>query len=117
MTVTRLAHKRQGETMDQRGETMDPGTEAPEDRVHDLFEMLTRGDLDRFVAGCRPDLVLTVRGSGSMTTRVPRSEIATWYRSMQALGGTSFRSEVGLVLTEDRTHIVQLRYSLTRGGV
>lgn len=96
---------------------MQQGREIPVDRVQELFDALTRGALDRFVAGCCPDLVLTVRGSGAMTTLVPRSEIVTWYRSMQDLAGTSFRSEVGLVLTEDRTHVVLLRHVLTRGSV
>jgi hypothetical protein len=96
---------------------MQQGREVPVDRVHELFDALTRGAVDVFVAGCCPDLVLTARGSGAMTTLVPRSEITTWYRSMQELAGPSFRSEVGPVLTEDRTHVAVLRHLLTRGSV
>ncbi len=83
---------------------------------HELFDAFAAGALDRFLAGCCDDLVLTVRGSGSLTTLVAKPEIASWYRSMRELAGT-FRSEVGLVLSEDRTQVVLLRHSLVRGSV
>ena len=36
---------------------------------------------------------------------------------MRQLAGTEFRSDVSLVLTEDRTHVVLLRHTLVRAGV
>ena len=47
-------------------------TQGPVERVHGLFDALARGALDEFVAGCCDDLVLTVRGSGTMTTMVAK---------------------------------------------
>lgn len=82
----------------------------------ELFEAFASGALDRFLAGCSDDMVLTVRGSGPRATLVAKAGIASWYRSMQELAGV-FRSEVGLVVTEDRTQVVLLRHSLERGGV
>jgi ketosteroid isomerase-like protein len=102
-----LAQKRHGEAMAK-------DRELPADPVHELFDALSNGELDRFLAGCRDDLVLTVRGSGAMTTMVAKVEIASWYRSMQELAGNSFCSDVCLALTEDHTHVVLLRHTLTR---
>ncbi len=92
-------------------------TRGPVERVHGLFDALARGSLDEFVAGCSDDLVLTVSGSGTRTTMVAKGEIASWYRSMRQLAGTSYRSDVSFVLTEDRTHVVLLRHTLIRAGV
>ncbi len=94
-----------------------PYDEPPYERVHDLFDALAGGDLERFLAGCADDLVLTVRGSGTMTTMVAKDQIASWYRSMQELAGASFRSDVCLVLADDRTQVVLLRHHLTRNQV
>lgn len=91
-------------------------TEGSAERVQRLFEALADGALDRFVAGCCDDLVLTVHGSGPMTTMVARDHIPSWYRSMQQLAGASFRADVSLVLTEDRTHVVLLTHVLVRAG-
>jgi ketosteroid isomerase-like protein len=91
--------------------------EARHDRVHDLFDALAAGDLDRFLAGCADDLVLTVRGSGAMTTMVAKAQISSWYRSMQELAGASFHSDVCLVLADDPTQVVLLRHALTRDRV
>ena len=97
---------------------MDEGVAASGgDRTHDLFDALAAGDLDRFLWGCTEELVLTVSGSDPMTTLVPKSEIASWYRSMSQLAGSSFRSEVCFVLADERTTVVLLRHSLTRGHV
>jgi hypothetical protein len=95
----------------------DQAPEKADNRVQELFDALTAGSLERFLDGCCPELVLTVRGSGAMTTLVAKSEIESWYRSMHELAGASFRSDVGFVLTEDRTHVVLLRHTLTRGHV
>jgi ketosteroid isomerase-like protein len=94
-----------------------PDDKASHDRVHDLFDALARGDLNRFLAGCANDLVLTVRGSGAMTTMVAKAQISSWYRSMQELAGASFHSDVCLVLADDPTQVVLLRHALTRDRV
>ncbi len=94
-----------------------PTDESPYKRVHGLFDALARGDLDRFVAGCADDLVLTVRGSGAMTTMVAKDRLASWYQSMQELAGASFHSDVCLVLADDRTQVVLLRHGLIRERV
>jgi ketosteroid isomerase-like protein len=91
--------------------------ELPTERVRELFEAFIGGDLDQFLAGCAPDLVLTVRGSGSMTTLVAKGDIASWYRSMHDLTGGSLRSEVFLEVTEGAAQVVLLRHSLRRGRV
>jgi len=87
----------------------------PGELTRDLFDAFVSGALDRFLAGCCEDLLLTVRGSGSLTTLVAKADIASWYASMVELAGT-LRSEVGMVLSEDRTQIVLLRHALIRGG-
>jgi ketosteroid isomerase-like protein len=84
---------------------------------HRLFDALARGDLATFVGGCAEELVLTVSGSDPMTTRVARAEISSWYRSMGELAGSSFRSEVCLVLVDERATVVLLRHALSRRGV
>jgi ketosteroid isomerase-like protein len=91
--------------------------ETPYNTVHELFDSLARGQLERFLAGCADDLVLTVRGSGAMTTMVAKAQIGSWYQSMRDLAGASFRSDVCLVLAEDRTQVVLLRHALTRDRV
>jgi ketosteroid isomerase-like protein len=95
---------------------MPQGRHDPGSPTHALFDAFAAGALDQFLDGCRDDLVLTVRGSGPLCTLVAKAEIASWYRSMQSLAG-SFRSEVGLVLTEDHTQVVLMRHWLARGSV
>jgi ketosteroid isomerase-like protein len=87
------------------------------ERCHRLFDALAAGDLDRFVAGCTEELVLTARGSDPLTTLVARSSIPAWYGSMDELAGSTFRSEVRLVLTGEPSTVVLLGHSLRRDGV
>jgi ketosteroid isomerase-like protein len=84
--------------------------------AHRLFDALTAGRLDVFLGGCVDDLVLTVIGSGPLTTLVRKGEIAAWYRSMGVLAGASFRSDVCFVLDDERATLVLLRHTLTREG-
>ncbi len=95
---------------------MDHG-EPPAESVRELFEAFADGELEQFLDGCAPDLVLTVRGSGSMTTLLAKGRIASWYRSMHDLAGGSLRSEVFLEVTEGPAQVVLLRHSLTRGQI
>jgi ketosteroid isomerase-like protein len=96
---------------------MPEGGATPTNQVHELFDALASGELDRFLVGTCDDLVLTVSGSGRRTTLVARDEIPAWYGSMQELAGRSFSSDVRLVLAEERTFVVMLRHTLSRDGV
>ena len=85
-------------------------------RVRHLFALLNDGALEEFLAGCADDLVLHVRGSSPRVTAVGRSEIPDWYRSVQALTGTTLRATVELVVNDEEECIVVLHHTFERDG-
>jgi ketosteroid isomerase-like protein len=87
------------------------------DRLHHLFTLLTRGELDAFLQGCTDDVSLTARGTGTRTTIVRREEIPDWFASMHALTDGTLGSSICLVLSVGHENIVILRHTFERDGV
>jgi ketosteroid isomerase-like protein len=82
-----------------------------------LFDALVRGQFDEFMAGCRDDLVVTVRGSSPTPMILRRSDIPDWYGSLQALSPTSLSSTVEVVRVDGDSATVMLRHEFARHGI
>jgi len=87
------------------------------ERVGRLFDALVRGQFDEFMAGCRDDLVVTVRGSSPTPMILRRSDIPDWYGSLQALSPTSLSSTVEVVRVDGDSATVMLRHEFARHGI
>jgi ketosteroid isomerase-like protein len=87
------------------------------ERIGRLFDSLGRGQFDEFMAGCRDDLALTVRGSSPTPTLLARSDIPDWYGSLQALSPTSLSSSVEVVGLDGERATVMLRHEFARHGI
>lgn len=94
-----------------------PDEEVWFDILDALFGSLLRGSYGEFLAGCANDLVLNVRGSAQLATRVPKSEVPQWHRSMQQLAGSSFQSSVCFILITKQTGFVVLTHTIERCGL
>ena len=93
------------------------GTEVDdEERLAELFGALVDGDIEGFLSGCSQNLLLTVWGSSSSGTFVPRSELRTWYDSLKGLTQGTLRSELVLTLTLGIEKVVMLSHSFVLHG-
>ena len=86
------------------------------DQLDVLFGHLVNGEFDQFEAGCHEEFFMNVRGSAQLTTRLGRTEIAEWCRSMQDLADGSLRSSVCLIFVEEAVSVVILQNELLRDG-
>jgi ketosteroid isomerase-like protein len=87
------------------------------ERIGRLFDSLVRGQFDEFMAGCRDDLAITVRGSSPTPMILRRADIPDWYGSLQALAPTSLCSSVEVVRVDGESATVMMRHDFARNGL
>ena len=87
------------------------------ERVGRLFDALTRGQFEEFMAGCTDDLAITVRGSSPAPMILRRSDIPDWYGSLQALSPTSLSSSVEVAQVDGERATVMMRHEFARHGI
>ena len=87
------------------------------ERIGRFFDSLLRGQFDEFMAGCRDDLTITVRGSNPAPTILVRSDIPDWYGSLQALSPSTLSSTVEVVRVDGSDATVMLRHEFARNGI
>jgi hypothetical protein len=92
------------------------GVIAERQDIEALFASLAANHVEEFLAGCSDQLLVTVRGSGPLTSTVSPDRLPQWWRGFHHLTEHTLATEVLLVLTEVRSHVVILRHRFTRGG-
>ncbi len=90
---------------------------AERERVEALFGLLVANRVDEFLAGCSDQLLLTVRGSGTLNTTGAPDRLSRWWEGLRRLAGETRGTEVLMTITEELSHVVILRHLFTRGGV
>jgi hypothetical protein len=87
------------------------------EQAEQLFGSLIQSQFEEFAAGCRPDLIVTVRGSSPVPVSLRRSDIPDWYGSLQALSPTMLTSTVEVGRFEGENGTVLLRHAFSRNGI
>jgi ketosteroid isomerase-like protein len=87
------------------------------EEAEQLFGQLIQSQFEAFAAGCRPDLVVTVRGSSPVPVALTRSDIPDWYGSLQALSPTVLTSTVEVGRFDGDSGTVLLRHAFSRHGI
>jgi hypothetical protein len=81
-----------------------------------FFQALVNGDVETILGGSSERLLITVWGSGSAPTRVPRAGLERWFRARDALTDKGLRTRVLGTLDAAGTTVALLLHSLERQG-
>jgi hypothetical protein len=87
-----------------------------EERLSRLFAAWANGDIEGFLSGCSERLFLTVWGTASSGTFVPRTELRAWHEGLQGMTLGTLRSEVLLTLSLGIENVVMLSHSFVLHG-
>jgi hypothetical protein len=85
-----------------------------QDQVQTLFAALAANQVDEFLAGCSEQLLITLWGSGALSTTISPPQLPLWWESFQGLAEGTLVTEVMLTLPDERSHMVILRHAFTR---
>jgi hypothetical protein len=81
-----------------------------------FLQALVAGDVDTILGQSSERLLITVWGSGSAPTRVPRAGLEQWFRARDALTDEGVRTRVLGTLDAAGTTVALLLHSLERQG-
>ncbi len=89
---------------------------AERQHIEALFASLASNHIEEFLSGCSDQLLMTVRGSGALTSTVTADRLPLWWEGLHHLTDDTLETEVVLVVTEERSHVVVLRHLFSREG-
>src|SRR5664279_3850184 len=86
------------------------------DQVERLFTALAANRLDEFLLGCSDRMLITLRGTGTTSTILSRSEVPAWWEGLHSLADGSLSSHVVLTMTASVAQVVILRHTFVLEG-
>lgn len=87
-----------------------------EELLRRLFGAWAEGDIEGFLSGCSERLQLTVWGTASSATFVPRTQLGAWRDGLQGMTLGTLRSEVLLTLSFGIENVALLAHSFVLHG-